>query len=87
MQILVPGLSFQTQLLYPWAGVFEATKMRSLAVYFGVLAINIVALPAMVELLVFEPAIGQAWFVVITVMVSYLGHKHFSFKGRNASKT
>ena len=35
IQILVPGLSFQTQFLYPWAGVFEATKMRSLAVYFG----------------------------------------------------
>ena len=56
-------------------------------VYLGVLAINLVALPAMVELLAIRPAIGQAWFVVITVIVSYLGHKHFSFKGRNASKT
>lgn len=56
------------------------------AVYLGVLAINLVALPAMVELLAISPAIGQAWFVVITVIVSYLGHKHFSFKDRNASK-
>ena len=55
-------------------------------VYLGVLAINLMALPAMVELLSIRPAIGQAVFVVITVIVSYLGHKHFSFKGRDASK-
>ncbi len=50
------------------------------AVYLAVLAINLVALPAMVELLSIRPAMGQAWFVVVTVVVSYLGHKHFSFK-------
>ncbi|GBL44287.1 hypothetical protein SFMTTN_0082 [Sulfuriferula multivorans] len=49
-------------------------------VYLGVLAINLVALPAMVELLGTRPIVGQAWFVVITVIASYLGHKHFSFK-------
>lgn len=49
-------------------------------VYLGVLAINLVALPAMVELLGIRPIVGQAWFVIITVIASYLGHKHFSFK-------
>ncbi len=49
-------------------------------VYLVVLAINLMALPAMVEFLSIRPAIAQAWFVVITVIVSYLGHKHFSFK-------
>jgi hypothetical protein len=34
----------------------------------------------MVEWLSIKPAIGQAWFVLITIIVSYLGHKHFSFK-------
>jgi putative flippase GtrA len=48
-------------------------------VYLGVLAINLIALPAMVELLSISPVIGQACFVVITVIVSYLGHKKFSF--------
>lgn len=49
-------------------------------VYLGVLIINLVALPVMVNFLAIRPIIGQAWFVVITVIVSYLGHKHFSFK-------
>jgi putative flippase GtrA len=49
-------------------------------VYLGVLIINLVALPVMVEWLSIKPAIGQAWFVLITIIVSYLGHKHFSFK-------
>ena len=53
-------------------------------VYLGVLAINLVALPLMVDLLSISPAIGQAGFVVVTVIVSYLGHKHFSFKDCNA---
>lgn len=67
-------LVFKTQ--GHWLHEFVKVNM----VYLGVLAINLVALPAMVELLAIKPAIGQAWFVTITVIVSYLGHKHFSFK-------
>jgi putative flippase GtrA len=49
-------------------------------VYLGALLINLIALPLMVNLLVIRPIVGQAWFVVITVIISYLGHEKFSFK-------
>lgn len=73
-------LVFKTQ--EQW--LLEFVKFNT--VYLGMLSINLVALPAMVELLAIRPIVGQAWFVIITVIVSYLGHKHFSFKGHNASK-
>lgn len=64
--------------------LYEFLKFNT--VYLGVFLINLVALPAMVELLSIRPVIGQSWFVVVTVIVSYFGHKHFSFKDRNASR-
>lgn len=60
----------------PWLPEFFKFNM----VYLGVLLINLIALPIMVNFLVIRPAIAQAWFVVITVIISYLGHKRFSFK-------
>ena len=70
-------LVFKTQ--GKWLHEFGKFNM----VYLGVLAINLMALPAMVELLSIRPVIGQAWFVGITVIVSYLGHKHFSFRAQS----
>lgn len=49
-------------------------------VYLGALAVNIVALPLLVEVAGF-PVIGaQGVIVVVSAVISFLGHKHFSFR-------
>jgi putative flippase GtrA len=40
---------------------------------------NLVLLPAFVELLHVHPLISQALIIVLTVIISYFGHKNFSF--------
>jgi putative flippase GtrA len=67
----------------PWLPEFFKFNM----VYLGVLLINLIALPIMVNFLSIRPIIGQTWFVVITVVVSYLGHTNYSFsKIRNVEE-
>ena len=70
-------LVFKTQ--EPWLPEFFKFNM----VYLGTLLINLIALPIMVNLLTIRPIVAQAWFVVITVLISYLGHKRFSFKSQD----
>ena len=58
---------------------------RFASVYIVSLAINTVALPLMVELAGLSPAVAQAIVVVVTTLISYVGHKWFSF--RRSAKT
>jgi putative flippase GtrA len=44
------------------------------------LAVNTIALPLLVEVVGITPIIAQAFIVVITTLVSYFGHKLFSFR-------
>ncbi len=49
-------------------------------VYVVALIVNTVALPLLVELVHLPPLIAQAIIVVVTTLVSYFGHKFFSFR-------
>jgi putative flippase GtrA len=44
------------------------------------LAVNTIALPVLVEIVGITPIIAQAFIVVVTTIVSYFGHKLFSFR-------
>ena len=56
--------------------------IRFQGVYVVSLAINTVALPLLVEALHWAPLAAQACIVVVTTLVSYFGHKFFSFRRR-----
>jgi len=58
---------------------------RFASVYIVSLAINTVALPLLVEFAGLTPAVAQAIVVVVTTLISYVGHKWFSF--RRSTKT
>ena len=53
---------------------------RFIGVYVVALALNTVVLPLLVELAGWNPLVAQAVCVVITTLVSYFGHKLFSFR-------
>jgi putative flippase GtrA len=55
---------------------------RFAGVYVVALAVNTVALPALVELARLPPLLAQAIVVVFTTVLSYVGHKLFSFRRR-----
>ncbi|MET1051296.1 MAG: glycosyltransferase [Mycetocola sp.] len=66
--------------------VFRVTGhvLRDLArfelVYLTSLAVNLVALPILVEIVGIEPIPSQALVVFITTMISFFGHRGFSFR-------
>jgi putative flippase GtrA len=53
---------------------------RFLGVYVITLAINSVALPVLVEIAGLPAILAQGLIVVATTMISYFGHKFFSFR-------
>ncbi len=54
---------------------------RFLLVYLGTLVAALVALPFLVHTLPFNIYVIQAGYTVVVVVLSYLSHKFFSFKG------
>ena len=54
--------------------------LRFVSVYLVALAINTVALPLLVEFAHLEAIAAQGIIVVLTTLVSYFGHKLFSFR-------
>jgi putative flippase GtrA len=61
--------------------------VRFVGVYIVTLAINTVALPVLVEWVGLNPLLAQAIVVVATTIISYLGHKFFSFRRRPEKPT
>ena len=59
--------------------------LRFAAVYVVALAVNTVGLPILVEVARFLPLVAQAIMVVVTTLISYFGHKYFSFARRPQS--
>ncbi len=49
-------------------------------VYLVALGINAILLPILVELFGLEPIVAQALIVFVTTMVSFVGHRNFSFR-------
>lgn len=62
------------------SGTVVADFTRFVGVYLVSLAVNTVVLPALVELLHLPPLVAQAVSVVVTTVISYVGHKWFSFR-------
>lgn len=60
-------------------GRFELLNLVSLG-------INFVCLPLLVELGGIQPILAQLMIVVLTILISFFGHKHFSFRRPSASK-
>lgn len=59
--------------------------VRFVGVYLVSLGINLVVLPLLVEVVHLPPFLAQAIILVVTTVVSYLGHRYFSFRRRVAS--
>ncbi|CAN5280716.1 hypothetical protein BH09ACT5_BH09ACT5_14350 [soil metagenome] len=49
-------------------------------VYLVALGVNFVALPLLVEFAHLVPIVAQALIVVVTTLISYFGHRGFSFR-------
>lgn len=60
---------------------------RFTSVYLVALAANLVVLPLALRLLPVNAYVVQALFTAAVVVVSYLGHKHFSFRGGQGNTT
>ncbi len=56
--------------------------VRFLGVYAVTLAVNSLALPLLVEVVGLSAIIAQGLIVLATTMISYFGHKFFSFRRR-----
>jgi putative flippase GtrA len=54
--------------------------LRFISVYAVSIGINLVALPVLVELVGIPPILAQAVILVITTVVSFVGHRSFSFR-------
>ena len=54
--------------------------LRFASVYAVSLAINTAILPVLVELAHLDPLVAQAITIVVTTLISYFGHKLFSFR-------
>jgi putative flippase GtrA len=61
--------------------------LRFWSLYAAVLAVNAVALPALVELGGVPVILAQGVFLVLTIIVSYVGHGRFSFRRPTAEGT
>lgn len=59
--------------------------MRFEIVQLAAFGINVVALPLLVELVGLTPIVAQAIIVVVTVTLSYFGHRYFSFRRKEKS--
>ena len=69
------------------AGNVVVDFVRFASVYVVSLAINTLILPLLVEVAGFDPLIAQAITVVVTTLVSYFGHKYFSFRRAKAAES
>lgn len=59
--------------------------VRFEAVYLVALAVNLALLPLLVELVHLEVLVAQAVIVVVTALLSFFGHREFSFRREAAA--
>jgi putative flippase GtrA len=67
-------------LVFRVSGTFFTDLARFALVYVGAITFNLVALPVLVEGAGLDVLLVQGLIVSVTVVSSYLGHKHFSFR-------
>jgi putative flippase GtrA len=54
--------------------------IRFVGVYVVSIALNLVVLPLLVEIVGLSPVVAQLYAIALTTVVSYVGHKGFSFR-------
>jgi len=59
--------------------------VRFAAVYVVSLIVNTLLLPVLIELGHVQPLVAQASIVIVTTLISYFGHKLFSFRRHKAT--
>ena len=62
-------------------GSMKRELPRFTSVYLVTLAANLVVLPVALRLLPWNAYVVQGLFTFVIVVLSYFGHKHFSFRG------
>lgn len=62
-----------------------ADLWRFETVYLAALAVNFVLLPLLVEIAHLPVLLAQALIVFVTSVMSWVGHKHYSFRRRSSS--
>ena len=63
-----------------------ADLWRFETVYLSALAVNFVLLPALVEIARLPVLLAQALIVLVTSVMSWVGHKHYSFRRSGTSR-
>jgi putative flippase GtrA len=66
--------------VFPVTGHLLRDFARFVSVYALSIGINALALPVLVELAHLDPLLAQAIILVSTTLVSYFGHRYFSFR-------
>ena len=66
-------------LVFRTKGNIAREYLKFASYYSSLFALNLAALPALVELLRIHPVIAQTLFTVITIAVSYLWHSRITF--------
>lgn len=67
-------------LVYRVRGNLLVDLLRFWSLYASVLAVNAAFLPVLVEIGGVQPILAQLAFLVLTIIVSYVGHGRFSFR-------
>ena len=67
-------------LVFKTRGNYLKEYLRFYVVYGGSMILGLTLLPLFVELLRLHPVVAQTIIIPIGIIVSYLGHKHFSFR-------
>lgn len=65
-------------------GYFIRDFARFTSVYLVAIAVNTAALPLLVEVLALHPLIAQTFILLATTLLSFFGHKRFSFRRSSA---
>ena len=67
-------------LVFKVRGHVLADLWRFVMVYLAAFAVNLVVLPLLVELAHLPVLVAQAMIVLVTSLMSWVGHKHYSFR-------
>ena len=76
------AFSLYRRLVFRISGRKVVDFLRFQSVYLVPLAANLVALPLLVSVLGWNVYLAQAQIVIASTIISFLGHKYFSFRRR-----
>jgi putative flippase GtrA len=84
LSVLVAFVLYR-HLVFKVRGHVLADLWRFVTVYLAAFAVNLVVLPLLVELAHLPVLVAQAMIVLVTSLMSWVGHKHYSFRRPSSS--